>query len=249
MTDNPFVTLPHTRSDTVKLAISSCSNRPIEPRCAMALAMMVHYTTAFQVPFGLLFRLQASLLMSSRQECLDEAINDGCTHQLWWDDDIEMPADCVLRMLDTMKKNPEIDVIAANYCRKQDELRYTAEDLDGNMMESYGKTGLQEADKVGMGLMLVKLRKLRAISAPHFEVKWSDKHKQYRGEDRYFTAKLREHGMRIFVDHDISNWTQHWGSLGYSYKLWHPDAQAPPLGKIIILDEESRERVSGKKYE
>lgn len=214
-------------TEQVKLAISICSNRPMPSRCSIALSMMVHHLTAFGVPFALMCRMQASLLPQNRQECLDDALKDGCTHQLWLDDDIEPPGDCVLRMLHAMKQNPHMDIIAANYCRKQqDRLAYTAEDLSGKMMESYGKVGLEEADKVGMGLMLVKLDKLYKIPGPHFEVKWSEEHKHYRGEDRYFTMKLREHGVRIFVDHGISNWTQHWGELGFNFNLWNPEKRS-----------------------
>ena len=210
---------------SVKLALSVCSNRALAPRPSMGFAMLVHHLTAYQVPFGLICRMQASLLPQARQECLDEALADECTHQLWWDDDIEPPGDCALRMLQAMQQNPHIDVIASNYCRKQDTLQYTAEDLNFKMIESAGKIGLEEADKVGMGLMLVKLDKLRSIPAPHFEVTWNAQHQKYMGEDRYFTKKIREAGMRIFVDHGISNFTQHWGDMGYNFKLWDPNTK------------------------
>lgn len=232
MSANPFMTLPSTQPEHVKLAISVCSNRPMPPRCAIAMCMVIHHLTAYGVPFGMLCRMQASLLPSARQEVLNEALADGCTHQLWWDDDIEPSGDCVLRMLHAMKQRPEIDVIAANYCRKQDDLQYTAEGLDGKMMHSYGKVGLEEADKVGMGLMLVRLDKLRQTRAPHFEVKWHEEFGNYRGEDRYFTKKMREAGMRIFVDHGISNFTQHWGDLGYNFTLWNPQKKQLPDGSL-----------------
>ena len=212
MNDNP----------QIKLAISMCTNRTVHPRAEMGLAMMIHTLTAYGVPFGIISRMQASLLPQARQECLDEALADECTHQLWLDDDIEPPADCVLRMLQSMRMRPEIDAIASNYVRKQDTLQYTAEDLDGKMMESHGKLGVQEAKRIGMGLVLFNLNRLRGIPAPHFEVRWVERYQKYMGEDRYFTEKLREKGIRIFVDHGISNWTQHWGEIGYSPRLWHP---------------------------
>ena len=218
----PAVEIKPYTPERIKLALTFCSNRPMEPRCALALAMMVHHLTTFGVPFAIICRLQASLLPQTRQECLDEALTDDCTHQFWWDDDVEPPADCVNRMLHTMRSNPQVDILVGNYCRKQDTLQYTAENLDGSMTESFGKIGIEEIDKAGMGLMLVKLEKLKNIPAPHFEVCWSEEHKKYRGEDRYFTRKVREHGMRIFVDHGISNWTQHWGNLGYNFSMFKP---------------------------
>lgn len=206
--------------DAVKLAVSVCSNRAMSARCAFGIAMVLHHCTAYGVPFGLICRLQASLLPQARQECQDEALADECTHQLWIDDDIEPPADCVMRMLQAMRNNEDIDVIAANYCRKQDTLQYTCEGLDGKMTESFGKIGLEEIAKCGMGLTLVKLDKLRSIPAPHFAVTWNEQYGKYMGEDRYWTEKLRAHGIKFYVDHGISNYTQHWGDLGYNFGLW-----------------------------
>lgn len=210
----------------VKLAVSVCSNRPMEPRCALAFGMMLHYLTAFQVPFGVITRMQASLLPQARQECLDEAVADGCSHQLWWDDDIEPPADCALRMLHAMKLNPEIDVLAANYARKQETLHYTCEGLDGEECVSADRQGVEEIDKCGMGLMMVKLDNIRKTRAPHFEVVWNAEHRKYQGEDRYFTKKLREAGLRIFVDHGISNWVQHWKSVGVHFGMFKDGREA-----------------------
>lgn len=204
----------------LKLAVSICSNRPMPPRPSIALAMIVHYLTMAGVPFGMICRLQSSLLPQARQECMDEAIADGCTFHLWLDDDMEPPADCVLRMLQDMHKHPEIDIIAANYARKQDTLQYTAEGLDNKMMQSIGKTGLEEATKAGMGLMLVRLERVKRIEGPHFEILWDKDFCRYQGEDRFFTRKLRDHGIRIFVDHGISNFTQHWGDIGYNFRMF-----------------------------
>lgn len=233
----PKMTMPalsgYKHPDHVKLAVSICSNRPMPPRCAMGISMLIHHLSVFQVPFGIISRMQASLLPQARQECLDEALADECTHQLWIDDDIEPPADAALRMLHHMKMRPEIDIIASNYCRKQDSLKYTAEDLDGNMVESYGKIGLQEVDKVGMGLMMVRLHNLRGIAAPHFEIPWIPKYRKYMGEDRYFTQKLRAQGLRIFVDHGISNWTQHWGDIGYNFQMFQP-RKAPEPSPLAV---------------
>ena len=212
-------------------------------RPAMGFAMMIHCLTAAGIPFSIISRMQASVLPQSRQDCLNEALADECTHQLWWDDDIEPPHDAPLRMLQAMHNNPEIDVLAANYCRKQDSLMYTAEDLNYKMIESFGKIGVEEADKVGMGLMMVKMEKLRAIPAPHFEVTWMPQYNKYIGEDRYFTRKIREHGMRIFVDHGISNFTQHWGDLGYNFRMFQPrqPMQYPKMPDAMTDEQHSRE--------
>lgn len=285
----------------LKLAFSFCSNRPMEPRCAMSLAMMAHHMTAYGIPFVFVVRMQASLLPSARQECMEEALALGCSHQLWWDDDIEAPGDAPLRLLQhfnpasrplvtdrdgnmesaippqdaslspgSVPPQASIDVVCANYVRKQQDMRMTAIDFDDREIHSHNRMGLQPCSSAGMGLMMVNLDSLRgtvpvnlhdaliadgripeftpddtslmvpeALVPPHFEVAYhynfvpefakrsndpdvirADMRSGHRAEDRFFCRKLRAAGLNIYVDHGLSNWIQHWGSVGYNFNLW-----------------------------
>jgi hypothetical protein len=49
---------------------------------------------------------------------------------------------------------------------------------------------------------------------------------EYQGEDHYFSKKLRDYGVRIFVDQDISNQIGHAGEFIYTYSTYRePEEQ------------------------
>lgn len=65
---------------------------------------------------------------------------------------------------------------------------------------------------VGTGLMLIDLRKLRALPAPWFVYETSEDGAEcVRGEDMYFCRLLEQHGHRVLVDARVP--TTHWSGM------------------------------------
>lgn len=205
-------------SGGVKLSVSICSNRAMPAHAAMSFSALLYHLGKANVKFAVMGRTNASLLSTARQELLWDAQRDGCTHQLWIDDDMQYPADVAQRLL-----AHDVDVVGVNACRKAPQLQYTAVGLDGKIMESMGKTGLEEVSHVGLGVTLVRLSALKSLPAPHFEVLWDEQAQRYRGEDRFFMDKLRAAGVKIHVDHGLSHHIVHWGDMGYEYGIYAGD--------------------------
>ncbi len=163
---------------------------------------------------GMLIRCQpASLLSVSRQMLLNDALAGGFTHILWIDDDTQFSEKAVDLML-----SRDVDYVALNFCRRTFPLSFTAHEL-GTMspIDSSQRTGIEEVYQVGLGMCLIKLDAVRDIPGPHFEVKISDIHGTYIGEDTYFCHKLRDKGIKLYVDHDASMLVQHIGDFGYGF--------------------------------
>ena len=76
----------------------------------------------------------------------------------------------------------------------------------------------------GLGLFLIETAILREIPAPHFEISWLHDKNEHQGEDFFFIKKLREHGVRVFVDQDISQTIGHAGEFIYSYGSYNVEA-------------------------
>jgi hypothetical protein len=84
-------------------------------------------------------------------------------------------------------------------------------------VSSIGKTGLQEVGWVGLGCCLLKLTDaVRAIKRPHFEVVWLEDTQSYLGEDYMFSEKLRHAGIKLWIDHDVSQQIGHVGDFKYT---------------------------------
>ena len=163
--------------------------------------------------FDIAIKTGCSNIAQARQEFIDEAMEKGRTHVLFIDDDMTFP----VNMLDALA-NRGVPFIGVNGCRKTpDELRYTALGLDGDYMQSKGRDGIEEATRMGTGIMLVSLEHLKMIPKPYFEMRWLPEHERVGGEDFYFCQKVRAHGFRVFVDNDVSQMVGHVGVHEFRY--------------------------------
>ena len=197
------------------------SNRDHTPYFTLPLlALNQHLCRKEHFDFKTKFKIGCSNLPQERQNFLDEAMAEGATHLLFIDDDMTFPETIVDSFLAS-----GVPVIAANCCRKSpDALVYTAVGFDGNQIESKGKTGITEVAQVGTGIMMIDLEAVKHIKPPHFAVPWMEERKKYCGEDLFFCDKLREAGVKIFIDHDVSNKVGHVGAYTYCFNSYREES-------------------------
>lgn len=203
----------------MKLFIAISSNRDHKPYFTQCLANLLTYLLTKGVYGtkleGLTTRIQpdTSVLSFGRQNMIRAAKDEGFTHILFLDDDMVFP-DNILDHLN----NRKVDVVAINGCKKNPiELNYCALGLDGKYIESIDKDDLVEASKVGLAVMLLNLDAIKDIPEPHFEVLWSEDTKSYQDQDYYFCKKLREHGVKLWIDNKVSNAIGHVGDFIYRF--------------------------------
>jgi hypothetical protein len=204
--------------DDVRLYIAVSSCRDWKPQFGSCLLALHHHLLAE----GLGGRLralemksstQASCLSASRQSALTDALKRGFTHFLSLDDDMVFPQDTVEQLMRHGKA-----VITANYRRKQaDKVAGVCMDLDGQILDSTGKSGLQEIGWMGGGCALFEIEAIKPVPAPHFEVVWSEEHQDYFDQDNVFSHKLRKHGVQIWCDHDLSQQVSHIGDYHFQF--------------------------------
>jgi hypothetical protein len=161
--------------------------------------------------FSIIPLRNASCLSKGRQDMIKLAKQNYSTHILFLDDDMVFSPD-VVEILASRK----LPVVGANYVGKSLDLNFTAQSLAGNRLDSRGRTGVEEVSHLGFGVLLLELNALINIPAPHFEILWSEKHQEYITEDVYFCNKLRENGIKIHVDHDVSQHVGHIGDFVYT---------------------------------
>ncbi len=153
---------------------------------------------------------QASCLSEARQKALDEAITGEFTHWLSLDDDHAFPPN----ILDGMFAHKK-DIITANYRKKLPEVVGVCIGMDGKFVDSTGKTGLEQIHLMGGGMFLADISKIKPIARPHFEVRYTAK--GYYDQDTFFSALMRENGVEIWCDHDLSQKVQHIGDYAYGW--------------------------------
>lgn len=198
----------------VRLFIGSPSCRDWKASFGSSMITLVsHLTVKYcKGELGELFicNQPASLLPLGREIILDRAQKQGATHILWIDDDTNFSTECVDSLL-----SHDLDYVACNMVRKKFPLTNTAYDKDNKPVSSIGKTGIEEVFHVGLGMTLIRMDVLNAIPCPHFEVKWLPELGTYQGEDMYLCDRLRANGVKMYVDHDASQFVSHVGDFHY----------------------------------
>jgi hypothetical protein len=184
------------------------------------------------VEFGI-GTVTGTYIHTARQDAMGMALAEDATHLLWIDSDMEFPRDALLRLLLRNKA-----MVGVNYSKRGLPPQYVAiKDCEnGVACETLPEsTGLEEVEAVGFGMVLMDLRQIRPRlwEPPWFHFEWVNG--DHVGEDVYFCRHLREAGVPIYVDHDLS---QECGHIGmFTYKLGHVHAwQAGGLGQGILED-------------
>ncbi len=211
-----------------KISINVCTHRHMNPFFVNSLLFMMDYMRASGLRYEMNSHMGVSNICSGRQQRVNEAMASDCTHMLMIDDDMVFAQNMVHKMLhecnELVKSGITKVAMGVNAVRKNPAgLTYTAKGIDEEFtpgmeayMQSKGKSGVAEVSRCGLGAFLIETQILREIPKPHFEILFNHEKDDHEGEDFYFIRKLREHGVMVFVDQDISQNMGHAGEFIYS---------------------------------
>lgn len=241
----------------ITLYIAICSNRSLSAHFSMSLAALINWLDAQGIQYQIDHATQVNNLSNGRQRALDAVLAspNPPTHILYLDDDMAFGIAAIQNLI--MRDLP---VVAANYCVKSTNFGMTAVSLENALLDSRGKSGVEEVQSVGMGLVLINIaaiksaeaiipgqapdytsRVVRADTPPHFEILYSpgtpNKPAAYVTEDVYFCRKLRAAGLKIYVDHDASKAMAHIGEFAYTMDMFPLPAESAPQPEIQPIDE------------
>lgn len=194
----------------VAIAIPSC--RDWKVGFGSSMIGLTQNLTQSKLPFDINIMHGASVLARARHLGIEWAKSIGATHILFLDDDMTFPPDIVTRLLMREK-----DIVAVNYLSKATG-QPIACGIDGQLMTSEGKAGIEEAGWIGFGCVLIKLEAINPLPKPLFQTAWLDEKQDFLGEDFYFCMKAQKAGLHIHVDHDASQFCSHIGDARHSFK-------------------------------
>jgi hypothetical protein len=146
-----------------------------------------------------------SYIQTLREGAADAVSKIGATHLSFIDSDMMFPKDSIERL-----RSRDKDIIGANYIQRVEQEKWTAM-INHQGVSSVGKTGIQEVDSIGMGLVLIKTDVLKKLPLPRFNMPWMGTY--YLGEDIYFCELARKYGYKIWIDHDLSQNVHHVGKI------------------------------------
>lgn len=181
---------------------------------------------------------EGSILPQLRGNIVKNSLKKGATHVLFIDTDQTFPADTLRRLLYWQKP-----VVACNVATKKFPSSPTARlksvhDDKGEILYTTPEShGLEEVWRIGCGVMLLDLEKLRHIPLPWFGITWRPNVEDYQGEDWFFCEVLEKNKIPIYIDHDLSWQIGHVGKMEYKHDLVPVPEQlvkVPDNGMFII---------------
>lgn len=195
-----------------RVAISVPTGDQVAAGFSYDLARMMAATASQRKDIELrLHYARSTILPEGRRDLVRMALEAECTHILFLDSDMRFPKDTLVRLL--AHRDP---VVAANYTKRRFPNLPVARTPEGApLFVEEGASGLAPASMIGMGVMLVDLDVFRRLPEPWFQVAYLGDTGEYMGEDVYFCALLREHGLTVLADLALSHDVGHLGELEY----------------------------------
>lgn len=198
-------------SETIRLAICVASSGQCRTFFASSLAGLIGAVQSFnwwpQVESveTTLFVAESSVIHGNRESLIHRSLDWGATHILFLDDDMVFEPQVLLSLFGRRH-----DIVLVNYPKRGFPLAPTAVAIDQRpMLPKPG--GIEEADYGGFGFALISAEVFRKVPAPWFLPIWSEEQNCYTTEDLPFYRKAREHGYRVWVDHDAGWLVAHAG--------------------------------------
>lgn len=168
-----------------------------------------------------LLNRRSSMIPKSRQELVQDAIKQNCTHVLFIDSDQIFPPNIAHRLAKWNKS-----VIGCNIATKSQgnsiptARRAPAEGewWGGHIIYSNKKQGIEQVWRVGFGVMMIKLSVFENLEFPWFNNEWvGPPVNDFLGEDWYFIAKMEKKGIPTYIDHGLSCEVGHIGKWIYDH--------------------------------
>lgn len=197
-----------------RIAVCVASTGHCKTQFAMSMAaMMAYFPThrlAEEEPDQYIgqFLVESSGLAHNQHQLVLLARKWEATHILWVEDDMQFPPDALHRLYGRRQM-----WVGANYpMRVGPPFEFTACAFDQKERVFTGpkSTGLERCAYTGYGVTLMDITLFDKIELPYFEMSYVGEG-NYATTDAYLAKKVRDAGIPIYVDHDLS---QHVGHVG-----------------------------------
>ena len=204
-------------SSVIRIAVCIASTGHCKTQFAVSLAALMAYfpsaRLAQEEPDQCIgqFLVESSGLAHNQHQLVIRAKEWKATHILWVEDDMQFPPDALHCLFARRQR-----WVGANYpMRMGPPFENTALALDGKRVHTgANSTGLERCLYTGYGVTLMDASLFDEIDAPWFEMSWLGDG-NYATTDAYLSQKVRERGIPIYVDHDLSKRIGHVGHHTY----------------------------------
>ena len=203
----------------MRIAICIPARGQMEVATAFDLVAMCAYTIKTTKHDIDLFTSSGTLIFDQRNKLVETALENKADYLLFVDADMRFPQD-TLKILMAHDK----DIIGVNATTRSEPVKPTAKNfivnedqsVDWLPIYSNARSGIEKADGIGCGVMLVKTKVFKEMEEPYFYFEQLGNNKIL-GEDIYFCIKAKDAGFDTWLDHDLSKGIKHIGQYVYGW--------------------------------
>lgn len=168
-----------------------------------------------------LLNRRSSMIPKSRQELVQDAIKQNCSHVLFIDSDQMFPPNTAHRLAKWGKR-----VISCNIATKSQENSIPTarrapgpgEWWGGHVIYSNHKQGIERVWRIGAGVLMIQLDVFKDLELPWFNNEWRGSPvNDFCGEDWFFCELMEKKGVPIWIDHGLSLEIGHVGKWIYGH--------------------------------
>ena len=215
----PAPNQPQGRAPSIMIAVPAMEmvNAEFAQHLAMSAANMVANGIKINCAFNI-----GSVITIARRNLTDIFMKSDFDYALWLDSDMKFPIDAPIKLL---KRG--VPLVGCNYRRR----RFPNPGFTGmqgqpgafkELITDDNSPAMEEVDVLPHGLVLVHRSVYEKIPQPHYLQEYVTELNLEIGEDIYFCRKVKEAGIPVWCDHELSKEIAHIGIFHFNYNLSVP---------------------------
>lgn len=199
-----------------KVAVCVPSNGTWRDQFGWSLAGMLLWTATAVPQLPVVFHGNScSSIPYNRMNLIGEAINQtDATHILFLDSDMVFPRDTLCRLL-----VHDLDVVGAIYSNRGGTAVTATDSVEtrsrSTLVVHDGEKGLRRIEAMGLGVTLIKATVFDQVPPSCFEMRWMPDLATVEGEDYSFFRAVKDAGIAVYADMDLSWEIGHLGSVPF----------------------------------
>jgi hypothetical protein len=136
-----------------------------------------------------------------RNDIVNAALQDGCSHLLMIDADMTLHPKTIRNLI--AHNLPIVGALCFRRWPPFDPLMIKADNPGCHIIEEWEPGSLVEVDATGTGCLMIKMEVFSKLESPWFRFEKNPETGNTRGEDIVFCTDARNAGYRIFVDTSV----------------------------------------------
>jgi hypothetical protein len=180
-----------------------------------------------------------------REMIARDAVARGADLLAMIDDDIVVPPDALVRLLEALEGDPGAALAGALYysrdsARPMAVTRWDSGDTTSAAIPAFAADRVAVVDGVGFGCVVVRVEALRALATPYFAahvyVDPNSRVVRQCDEDYLLCERLRAGGRRVLLHAGVRAGHYDRGRETTAPERWEPDAETDRLRMIVLHD-------------